>query len=166
MALTVTAGSATADSYASLADLYAHAEGYGLTLTGTDAEKEAALRRAAIYMDNAYVWRGIRAAQAQARAWPRADAGYDSDGYSIDGTTIPPRIIEAQCEIALALLAGTDPWAAQTTGAVARKRVKAGPVETETEYLGSRVVAALPAVTALLRDYATGSPAGVRMVRG
>lgn len=166
MALNVTVGSASAESYASLVELYAHAQGYGLTLTGTDAEKEAALRRAAAYMDAAYVWKGLRASEAQARAWPRADAGYDSDGYGIDADTIPAKVKAAQCEIAIAHLAGTDLWATQTTGAVSRKRVKAGPVETETEYQGARVTAALPAVAALLRDYATGIPGGSRLVRG
>lgn len=118
MALVTTAGSASADSYASLADATTYFTARGITTwTGSDTVKENALRRATTYLDNQYRdrWVGVRVAETQALAWPRAD-GYrawttpllDSDGFDIATTTVPTRVRDACMEAALVYLVGTD----------------------------------------------------------
>ena len=104
MALITTPGSATADSYASLAEAAAYHTARGNSAwTGTDALKEAALIRATQWLDGRYgdQWPGTRRyLRAQALDWPRVDA-YDRDSTYIDMETIPPEVRNAVAEAAL-----------------------------------------------------------------
>ena len=104
MPLIVTPGAADADSYVSLGDAAAfHTARGNATWTGTDALKEAALRRATAWLDGRYRnrWPGIRLyARAQALDWPRTGA-QDREGNYITATTIPAEVVNATCEAAL-----------------------------------------------------------------
>lgn len=104
MALTTTAGSINADSYASLVQAAAYHTARGnSTWTGTDALKEEALIRATQWLDGRYGprWPGIRwKLRLQALDWPRVDA-YDRDGSILDGDDVPVEVINATCEAAL-----------------------------------------------------------------
>lgn len=108
-----------AESYvtAAEADTY-HGNRNNTGWTGTEAVKEAALRRAAAYLDGHYRnrWKGQPVKPlTQPMAWPRVGVRliegpqvfYDSEysGY-LDITTIPQRLKDAQCELALRALAG------------------------------------------------------------
>ncbi len=126
-----------AESYASVEDLNAYATAHnppaGLI---DDAEKERALRRATLWIDASYHgrWKGRRATALQALAWPRVGA-VDPEGFPIASDTVPRGVVYATIEVATAILEGAklDTWPDQAP-ALSRKRVKAGPVETEIEY--------------------------------
>lgn len=130
MALVTTLKAADADSYATLAEFQAYAASMGWTLTATDAAQEAALRRATMYLDDTYTWRGLRASKLQALAWPRTDV-IDRDDYHVSAESIPARIKSAQCEAAFAILGGVDIMP-QRQGAVISETVTAGPVSATT----------------------------------
>jgi hypothetical protein len=104
MTLTVTPGDATADSYATITGAGSYHSALGnATWTGTDADKEAALRRATAWVDGRYAarWPGTPTyGRDQALDWPRSYAA-DADGNVIDATTIPAEVVAATCEAAL-----------------------------------------------------------------
>lgn len=105
MALTV-----GTDAYVSLAACDAYHTALGNTAwTGLDAAKEVAIRKATLWVDNAYRgrWKGIRCDTTQPLAWPRWDVT-DEDGLYVDSATIPTAIANATCEAALRIIAGTD----------------------------------------------------------
>jgi len=143
MTIDVTAGSATAVAYGSAAeaDTYFTARGIS-TWTGTEGAKEQALIKGADYLERRYAgrWVGVKTTQAQSMAWPRGWVN-DLDGYPIDSDEIPVNLKRANFEAALLILTGTDlEPVLERGGAVTRKRVKAGPVESETEYSGGAPV--------------------------
>ncbi|MDA3971344.1 MAG: hypothetical protein PF442_08330, partial [Desulfobulbaceae bacterium] len=115
--------------------------------TGTDAVKEAALIKACVYLDGHYRarWKGQKVAPiSQPMEWPRVgvkviDGGqiyydvpasfYDSEysGY-IGITTIPQRVKDAACELALRALSGE--LAADGDASIGRKKIDV----IDTEY--------------------------------
>ena len=116
MALIVEDGSqvASADSYISLAD----ADTYFTNIDNStwldqgDTEKEAALRTAAQYLDGVYSYIGEMVSNDQALLWPRTPSS-DNAGRILSITTIPQKLKDAQCELAVehlsgSLLASTD----------------------------------------------------------
>ena len=113
----------------------------GTTLAGGTAHisnkaKEDALRRATEYLDRTYTgqWRGFRFTEEQALDWPR-DGAHDNDHYLLDSDAIPEDLKRACFEAAILLISGEDLDPNQTTpGAIKREKVKAGPVESDTEY--------------------------------
>lgn len=125
MALTVEDGTIVpgAQSYVSAADATTyHAARLNTAWTGTDAVKEAALRKAAAYLDGKHRrrWKGQRTSPTvQEMEWPRSGvrivdaftgdwppSGFDSEYYGfLASDTIPQRLKDAQCELALRALA-------------------------------------------------------------
>lgn len=165
MALDTTLAGAEADSYGTLAAFQSYAATVGWTLTASDATQEVYLRRAAMYLDRTYRWKGERKTREQALDWPRFVYDTDSDGFSISSDSIPTDIIHAQFELAWAAHEGTDLLAAITLAAVKSTRAKVGPLDEETEYFGAITRPVFPAVDGLLRDYVLGS-GRVALVRG
>lgn len=105
MALTV-----GTDAYVSLAACDAYHAALGNTAwTGLDAAKEVAIRKATLWIDNAYRgrWKGRRCDTTQPLAWPRWDVT-DEDGLYVDSATIPTAIANATCEAALRVIGGTE----------------------------------------------------------
>ena len=105
MPLITTAGSATADSYASLATAltYHAAMGNAAWAASTDTLREPALRRATLWTDATYRnrWTGYRVnRRAQALDWPRFGVA-DWEGNAVDSATIPLEVVNATCEAAL-----------------------------------------------------------------
>jgi len=94
----------------------------------TQANKEAALRRATTYLDQAYEWVGELNDTANSHAWPRADVE-DDEGRSIDNTTIPERIKDATAELAYIDAVESELLPVSTGGET--QSVKAGSVEIE-----------------------------------
>lgn len=133
MALTVTAGSASADSYVSLADTKAHWEAVGFDYSGyTDVQIEQALRRATAWIDGRYRRRfpGARTnGRSQALEWPRTSV-YDYDGNEVATDTIPNEIATATAEAAKREVAGTTLSPDVTTGKTV-KRNRVGSIEVE-----------------------------------
>ena len=95
------AGIPNADSYVTRADCIAYVLAqYGEALPDTGAT-DAALRRAAAYMDSLR-WKGTRSfGRDQDLAWPRLNVA-DCDDNPIGPDEIPREVIAAQCEFARA----------------------------------------------------------------
>lgn len=168
MAIDVTPGSATAVAVGSAAEADAYFLARGITTwTGTEAAKEVTLIRGWDYLERAYAgrWVGVKNTQAQALSWPRAWVN-DLDGYPIDADEIPTAIKRANFEAALLVLTGTDLEPVLTRGnAVKRKKVKAGPVESETEYDGGAPTrSTITAIDGLLTGFITNSN-GIDLLR-
>lgn len=188
MALVVTPGASDADSYAALADADAYFSGRGVTAwTGTDAVKEAALRKATAYLDNAYraKWRGVRVNEDQALAWPRCNAEsvrtsiglvlalVDDDGFPMATDAIPAQIERATMEAALLALGGTDLEPALAANQVGIKSIgkTVGPLSKDITYRDDApMVGRYLAIEGYLRGLVTGTPGAssgtVRLVRG
>lgn len=105
MALIVETGACVpgADTWVSLTDANTHFANYGGAWTGTDALKEAALRRAALWMSTALRWNGQKACTGNVLAWPRSGM-IDCDGNEIDDDAIPAQVVLAQLAAASAEL--------------------------------------------------------------
>jgi hypothetical protein len=136
MALDITPGSATADSYASLADATARLADLGFDVP-PDVELEPALRRATTWLDGAYEARfpGQRTnGRAQARAWPRKNV-IDGNGQLILDNIIPIEVMQATIEAARYEVdeRGILDLVADPAG-IKRKREQVGPLVEETEY--------------------------------
>jgi len=159
MALVVEDGSGKkdADSYLSVTD----ADNYHTNHSGsTDwsgasvAEKEKALRLATQYLDVRYngLWKGNRSNEEQSLDFPRANIA-DSDGYYYEHDEIPQRLKDATAELALRVVEGDKLLDdIMKPGSIKRKRVKTGPVESETEYIGGyNQVKKYPLIDGLIR---------------
>lgn len=178
MTFDATAGSATANSYATVAEADAYLAVRGDTSTWTaltTAQKEYKLQWAAIVLDTLR-YRGARSSETQPLKWPRCEdsaaprfagltvssTGYlkDEDGYDVPSTTVPICVKNAQAEMAFRLIA--DDWTAGL-GPITQESLKVGPIE-----FGPKSHRAIPAaVVALLRPFLAVIPgSGGRLVRG
>ena len=167
MALTVEDGSivAGADSYVTLAEYQAYGADRGWTLGDDDAADEIVLRRGFDGINRLWDYRGIQVDdEAQAGEWPRY-IEYDRFEYETPPDGIPPKVKQAQMELAHVIQGGVDPFAT-VTGVVASTRAKAGPVETETTYQGGKSTPRLVAIEGLLRPYLAVGYGQARAVRG
>jgi hypothetical protein len=156
-------GLSTADSYISAAAATARHLALGNTDWAilTDAEKEQALRRATVYMEQAYRtrWVGCRAHQTQALSWPRYISELVDDIY-IAGDVLPADIANACADLALKAAAGE--LNADLTRGVVRKKV--GPLETEYDRNSPQSVR-YRAIDMALAPYLKGSSAMATLVR-
>lgn len=155
MALDTTIGGSSSDSYVTLAEYEAYVVA-NLDLNfnghGHDTTHEMHLRRAAQWIDRNYSFTGYQQYEFQSRAWPRRTQLY-VDGWPVDTDTIPQDIKDAQMELAYLMeVESLDP-AATVSAVVASTRNKAGPVETETQYLGGKATPRIVAIEGLLRPY-------------
>lgn len=149
----------------------AFADGYfgdrAITEWGDVADKPAALLRATSYLDGRYRgrWKGVKTDLEQALAWPRKGAR-DEDGILIEDDVVPLVVRQACCEAALRIGRGDDLTPdLDRGGRIKRERVKAGPVEGETEYADNAPArAAITAIDDLLRGVIRGG-AGVWLER-
>lgn len=101
-------------------------------------------------------WNGTKTVAGQALAWPRTGVTY-ADGTAVDPNTIPPEVISAAYELALAGL--KDPAIFETTTTEDKiKRVEAKGVEVE--WFGPRDGSRLPGrVAELLGQFFAGAGA-------
>jgi len=104
MALDVTVGGVSSDSYVSRddADAYWANRGSPVAWTSlTSDEKDAALRYATEWLDSNYSWYSTICTTTQALGFPR-NSWFDSEGRTIMGCgVIPTKIKNATCEMAL-----------------------------------------------------------------
>lgn len=138
--LTIETGAiiAGADSYVAVTecDTYHSARGNS-AWTGTDAVKEAALRKAVAYLDGHYRNRlkGVMVDPVnQLLAWPRYDVVID--GVTLASDTIPQKLKDAQCE--LALIALSADLAPNVSAGIKREKVDV----LETEYFACALAGA------------------------
>lgn len=132
MALTVTPGGASDDSYITLAAAKAYWDSVGYDYSGsTDDEIEQALRRATQWIDGVYGQRfiGTPATVTQALEWPRADAEWR--GEEIDNTIIPTKVANATAEAARREIATPGSLSPDLKRGGYIRRVAAGSAEVE-----------------------------------
>lgn len=124
--------------YGSLADANAyHLARYNTAWAdaANDEVRNGALQKASDYIDATYRTRfpgSKTGGRAQIPAWPRTGAVLDGEEQPDD--EIPIEIEYATYEAALLIVQGVSLNPVPSNGAVKRERVKAGPVESETEY--------------------------------
>lgn len=151
MALIVEDGTnvAGADAYDSVAGCSAWAVKYfGHALTGSNDDKEAAIRRVVAYLDG-LKWKGTRThGRGQSRAWPR-DGVTDCEGLYIASDVIPPELIFAQH--VLARVEFQSPGALSPSlnlgGVVKREKVDVIEVEYDTARLQGNAQEMRPIIT-------------------
>ena len=182
MALDATVGGAAADSFFTLVEFKAYADSIGFVYTSVYADDviEQSVRKGTQYLERGYRtrWKGFRTDRDQALAWPRTgDANngpsnyitpsytvgiIDADGYEIATNIIPRQVKEAGYELTILSLQGVDLLPRlQRGGAVESKKVKAGPVETETTYATSAAVRdRFLGIEGLLDGLVTSHPGG------
>jgi hypothetical protein len=132
-------GKTDAECYATLVETDAYHTAMGDTTWGaeSEADREVAKRKAAQYLDLTYGgrWRGERANDTQALAWPRSSVE-DDDGYAIDSDAIPQKLKDAEA-VAAYLFLTTDILAdIDDPAAVESYSVKVGPITETTKYVG------------------------------
>lgn len=153
MALIIEDGTivAGAESYVTAAEATTYHTARGnAAWTGTDTVKEAALLKAAAYLDGHYCnrFKGSKYQPLeQTMQWPRA--GVFIDGHLLDAYTIPQRLKDAQCE--LALIALSADLAPPVAAGVKREKVDV----LETEYFAGAPAGTTvyTVVNNLLADY-------------
>jgi len=120
-----------ADAYDTLANCSAFAaEFYGAHLPGSDAVKDAAIRRAVKYLDN-LPWKGLRThGRDQELAWPRTGV-VDPEGHSIGSEEIPREVKFAQHRLARAEFQTPGILDAEFVPGQSVKREKVGELEVE-----------------------------------
>ena len=162
-------GSATANSYISLADADDYVDNYlrnKSAWTGlTDGLKQQYLREATQALDGIYGarWRGYRFSDTQALDWPRTSA-VTSDGWIVSQTEIPEAIKRATVELAWRALQDTDgPDSDGTSNLMPDgtsgdnlkvEDVSVGSVRERKEYFGTKsTVVRIRKVDLILRNY-------------
>jgi len=122
-----TVGGASANSYVTLAEANAYFDEHLNVSEWTDATddlKNRALIQATRRLDQ-LSFNGGKATEAQALKWPRIGV-VDDEGYGIDSDEIPQQMKDAQCELALAMLASD---LLVDTGLEGFEMVEVGPVK-------------------------------------
>jgi hypothetical protein len=131
----------------------------------SDADLTTALIRAAGGMDYWLIgrWHGRRASQSQPLDWPRCEV-MDQDGYCWPATTIPPKIMTANMEIAAIEL--TTPFIQQKVDKYdAVQSERAGPINVSFKATAPSITY-WPQIIAILKDYATIGVMPVELVIG
>lgn len=138
LTLTVTPGSADANSYATVAEATAFNAGrpFGdAWATGAIETQKAALIWACILLDASFVWTGVATDDVQALSWPRKGM-LTRNGFAIAETDIPQALKNAQSEWARRLLEG-DMAGDNTPFKLGLEELKAGPVDLKFRIPGS-----------------------------
>lgn len=86
------------NTYASVADLRAFAAGRGYTVPADDDECGMLLMQAMDFLEGK-AWCGQRYSTSQPLSWPRS--GVRFDGIDLPDDTIPQRLVDAQCRLAI-----------------------------------------------------------------
>ena len=131
MSVTIVAGAATANSYVTVVEATAFFDGRldsaeWTTAGTTSPETQTTALAMAARRLNQELWAGTIADEDQSLEWPRTGA-YDRNGYAYASDAIPQPVKNAQMELALVLLKGTD--SLDDTGLEGFERLKVGPLE-------------------------------------
>jgi hypothetical protein len=103
--------------------------------------------------------------RSQTREWPRTNA-VDSEGSEIATDEVPIEIEQATYEAALLIVQGVSLTPTEAAGGtIGRKRVKAGPVETETEYKTPSSQPRFQKIMNILEPVLTAGGASVDLLR-
>lgn len=162
-------GDPTAESYDSLAGILAYitarktAAQLAVWTALSTAVQEAHARNATQWIDatRAGLWKGYRASETQALAWPRIDV-QDDDGYTIESTSIPSSLKAALAEATYRLGAGETLISDEAAGSnVAQQSVSVGSLSRSTTYLGGKSgQKSFPLIDGLLSPLVEGGSGG------
>ena len=137
-------GLAAANSYATVEEADAYIPtiyGPSTAWAGLDTEgRQTCLIQATQYLDNMYQgqWRGSRANDTQALAWPRSSVE-DDDGYLVDWQSLPAKLKQACCEMALRVATGDVLHAVVTNpGSIIQESKSVGPITVSKTYAGAK----------------------------
>ena len=110
----------------------------GATVTIIQESKRKSLRLACQKLSAMYAmrWNGRRASASQALPWPRFGV-IDQDGYTVDSSSVPGAVKQAQIELALRIQNGDDVLVDVDPG-IKSESVKAGPVEQSVTYVSNK----------------------------
>lgn len=107
-------GKVDAESYASVETTKAYCTARGIAISGrADADIEAALREAAVYIDSRWRFKGRRSSAAQALEFPRSDL-VDWSGFNVVG--LPFRVQKAAMSLAVKVMSGESLYEDQARG--------------------------------------------------
>lgn len=158
MALTVENGTGLgdADAFVSRADCDAYHTAHGNSAwDGTNDDKDAAIRRATVWVSQHFNWKGQPVqGRNQALAWPRYWAS-DRYGWPVDTTSVPQEVIDATCEAALRELTTPGTLTPDVTLTARVRSERVGPIATEYAVLPASADAERPVVT-LISDILRG----------
>jgi hypothetical protein len=173
MALTLvaTAGSASANSYATVAegDTYHEAHLYATTWneSASDPVKAQALVQATALLDRYFEWYGTVATQTQALGHPRIGI-YDKQGRLLSATTIAASLRDATAEYARWLI-DSDRTAESSSAGGEVKRAKMGGMEVEFVEGTATAASVVPDAVVRMLDhlgvYRSGTGGGIQMSR-
>ena len=127
-----TAGSATANSYATVAEADSYHQAHVSPATwdaATSDEKCKALQMATRLLDQRFEWKGVAAGNTQALLWPRVGV-VGPKGYLLANDTIPDALKNATAEQARLLL-DEDRTVDSEVTTKGISRLVAGPIELE-----------------------------------
>jgi len=108
------------NSYASVSDLTEFATARGYEIPSDESTCEQLLIQAMDYLDSIN-WKGVRTSPDQPLSWPRT--GVFIDGVQIDKTSIPTRVKQTQCRLAVEAQE-TDLNPTQSGGSVTLERIE------------------------------------------
>ena len=173
VAITETAGSATANSFVTLAEAATFMESRLNASTWEDDastdDKNRALVEATRQISR-LTWVGRRTDTTQVLSWPRqwATNPDDPNASYYTNTVIPQRVKDAQMELAFQFIkAGTtDVAALDSTHNVKRKKVDVLETEYTDSYARAEGLDRYPSVTQHIRPLLVGTAASRPMVRG
>lgn len=154
------------DTYLSVADAdtYWSNRNNSVWSAATNAEKEAALREATLYIDGAFNFIGYQII-TNVLAWPRDGVLVESGnfaGVNYDNTTIPPQIKNACAELALEALSARLAPTVDRGGLVKREKIDV----VEVEYMDFAPSGkTFTFVAMLLKPLTTGSKVVRKLVR-
>lgn len=156
-------GLSTAESFISVTAADTRHSNLGNTnwATLSTAQKEEALRRGTIYMEQAYRdrWQGNRHVTTQALSWPRN--GVVVDGFiTVESNIVPADIANACAD--LAFKASAEDLAPDLERAIVRD--KTGPIETEWDR-ASPQAKRFRSIDMALAPYLKGGSGSARLVR-
>jgi hypothetical protein len=96
--------------------------------SASPSTKDSALVTATRMIDRQQ-WRGSKTSESQTLLWPRSGVTYP-DGDAVDSVSVPQFILDATCELALALIEDIEVQSNSSTGSNI-SRLKAGSAEIE-----------------------------------
>ncbi len=149
------------NSYASVIDLRTFAAGRGYAVPADDGECSQMLMQAMDYLEGK-TWRGQRSSASQPLSWPRA--GVRFDGVDLPDDTIPQRLVDAQCRLALESQEIDLTPSVAGGGAVTMERVE-GAVTVQYEPGTNKAAPSFPWLYSSLRGLVVGGNQ-IRIERG
>lgn len=158
MALVVEDGTgiSNANAYVSVAeaDAYFLARNNTAWAARTTADKEKSILYATSFLDGQFFWYGHISKSDQALGWPRILV-YDQEGRSLPSNSVPQRVKDSTCELALEALDKPLSPSLARGGAIKRQKVSSLEIEYFERASSERT---FPIVRQVLRGLYKDSP--------